>query len=100
MNIYTPLNTVSAPCGSGKTYATCHHIQKNEEKFNHLYVAPTQHLIDETRSTLNSMGIHPTVITSATNLGSVQKEIVQYLNTASKLSAFKAVGGNLKESVG
>lgn len=85
MNIYTLnkslIKTVSAPCGSGKTFSTVKYIKKYHNFFNHLYVAPTQILIDETKKELISNGINPTVITSISHPNSVGKNIIEYLKT-------------------
>ena len=74
------IHFVSAPCGSGKTYAACQFISDHRFCANHIYVAPTLNLIEETRKTLEDMGVAPTVITHGTHPGHVKGQIIKFLN--------------------
>ena len=49
------IHYVSAPCGSGKTYATCQYIKEHRYIRNHMYVAPTMVLIEETAKELRKL---------------------------------------------
>ncbi|MGJ0508329.1 MAG: DEAD/DEAH box helicase family protein [Methylocystis sp.] len=70
---------VSAPCGAGKTYATCEFIADNLSEANYLYVAPSLVLLEQTRQTLESFGVRPTVITSETHPNHVKETIMGFL---------------------
>ena len=76
---------VSAPCGSGKTYAACEYIKANQSLKNHIYVAPSLELIAETNKTLSDLGLKPRVITSDTHPGHVKGNIIKFLKDAAEL---------------
>ena len=74
---------VSAPCGSGKTWAACHHIaarladQPCLESF--LYVAPSKPLIEQIRVQLEALGVRVKVITSDSHPSAVVRAIVRHM---------------------
>lgn len=72
---------VSAPCSSGKTYAACHHIRDHNRDSNFIYVAPSLELLDQTKSTLEQLGLKPTLITSEKH-PNVRHAIIGYLKTS------------------
>lgn len=73
---------VSAGCGSGKTYALTRHIKNNTHNSNHLYVAPTTKMLEQTMADLESIGVSAKTINSNTNSGNVKKEIMKHFDTA------------------
>ena len=76
--------TVSSPCGTGKTYATCNHIA-NHRAQNFLYVAPTKHLLKQTEAELRDRGIQPTLIVSDTsNRQPVVSRIADYVKAVQR----------------
>lgn len=50
------INTVSAPCGSGKTYSTAQHIALNHKLKRGMFVicSPTMALVDQTTEMLKA----------------------------------------------
>ena len=76
---------VSAPCSTGKTRAACQFIADNQHDGNHLYVAPSIDLLNQTLSQLTSMGVGAKLITSATHPQRVKAEIVGLVNSAPSL---------------
>jgi hypothetical protein len=73
---------VSAPCGSGKTYAVCQCIAKNFDISNYLLTCPTLRLMEETRLALEAAGARVTCINNETQEGSVTQAITAYLKKA------------------
>ncbi len=73
------INFVSAPCGSGKTHSTCLYIKENIGGTNFLYTAPSCHLLNQTATMLQSLGLKPRVITSETYARHVKGAIIDAL---------------------
>lgn len=78
------INTVSAPCGTGKTYATSKHIQQHQIENNWLYVAPTKKLLDQTRKQLKAFGVSAVAIHSD-NTKKPTKAIMEHLKKCSSM---------------
>lgn len=76
---------VSAGCGSGKTHALTRHIKNNTHNSNHLYVAPTTKMIEQTMAEFVSIGVAAKTINSETNSGNVKKEIMKHFDTADSI---------------
>jgi hypothetical protein len=70
---------VSAPCSTGKTRAACRHIEEKQHLTDHLYVAPTIELVNQTARELKSLGVEPKVITGKTQPNHVKGEIIRFL---------------------
>ena len=64
----TRINMVPAPCGGGKTYATCRYIAEQVDRSNWMYVAPSIDLLNQTKSELESLGLTVDMITSENRL--------------------------------
>ena len=78
---------VSAPCSTGKTFATCRYIADNQYLHNVIYTAPSLDLLTQTAATLSGMGVTPTVITSETHPNNVKQTIVAYLKEAGDIGS-------------
>jgi hypothetical protein len=76
---------VSAPCGTGKTYAACQYIPKYFDIGNYLIACPTLRQMDETRITLEAAGVKVTCINRQTQEGSVTQAIIALLEQASSV---------------
>ena len=76
---------VSAPCSTGKTRAACQFIADNQYDRNHLYVAPSIDLLNQTLQQLASLGVDAKTITSVTHPKRVKAEIIGLLNAAPSL---------------
>jgi len=74
------INIVSAPCGSGKTYATCNYIAKQQRRKNCMYVAPSIKLLKQTKEELESKGLTVDMITNQSHPRRVMRGITSYLN--------------------
>ncbi len=72
---------VSAPCSTGKTHATCRYIADNKYVRNHLYVAPSLKLLNETKATLQNMGVEAEIISSKTHPNCVRRAIVEFFKS-------------------
>ncbi len=70
---------VSAPCSSGKTHAACKYIADRQTSTNHLYVAPSIDLLNQTLKQLGNAGVDAYVITSETSPKHVKGDIIRYL---------------------
>lgn len=84
MNIDAPpfptrINMVPAPCGGGKTYATCRYIKKQKDRSNWMYVAPSIQLLEQTKKELESLGLRVDLLTSENRPGEVVKAITRFL---------------------
>jgi len=73
---------VSAPCSTGKTRSACKYIAANWDIFNHLYVAPSLKLLNETSEQLQKAGVEATVISSDTHPKRVKRAIIEHLKSA------------------
>jgi hypothetical protein len=78
---------VSAPCSSGKTRAACVKIAEHRYLTNHLYVAPSLALVDQTRQQLEVFGVTADVITGGTYKRNVKAEIIRYLKKPPEVGA-------------
>ncbi|MBK8638676.1 MAG: DEAD/DEAH box helicase family protein [Chromatiaceae bacterium] len=77
------IKLVSAPCGANKTTSACDYIYAHHCYSNHLYVAPTIKLLEQTEQMLRDRNIYNiTKITTDTHPGNVVKEVMEYLNSA------------------
>lgn len=74
--------TVSAPCGSGKSWATCKHIAERliPGHKNCLYVTPTTKLLREIEGRLREWNFEPVVMTHETHPKGVVRAIVEKLS--------------------
>ncbi len=70
---------VSAPCSTGKTYAACQYIAENQHITNHIYIAPTLELLNQSAAMLRAHGIRPKLISSDTNPNNAKRAILDYL---------------------
>lgn len=85
MSIYNNrINAVSAPCGTGKTYATCKYIQHHQIENNWLYVAPTKKLLEQTQGQLKGFGV-PAVAIHSDNTNNTKKVIIDHLKECSSM---------------
>jgi hypothetical protein len=79
-----PTYYVSAPCGTGKTWAACRYIAEHRSEGNFLYVAPTKKLLKQTKRMLKEQhganGV--TIISSDTDPDRAKRAIVEYLRGA------------------
>ena len=73
---------VSAPCSLGKTTAALDNIAANHHLTNHLYVAPSIDLVNQTLQGLASRKVAATAITSETHPKRVKGEIIRHLRSA------------------
>ena len=85
MSIYIKplIQFVSAECGRGKTYATCKVISETIAERNHLYVAPTIKLLEQTKQELTKFGIAADSIHSD-NTDAPIASILDYLRKANR----------------
>ena len=75
------IKTVSAACGSGKSYALRQQIKKDQQKCNHLVVLPSLVLVEQFCADLINDGVTGVKkITSETNRGKVKSAIRDYLS--------------------
>lgn len=82
--LFNGIKLVSSPCGSGKTTSTCDYIRDHQFYSNHVYVAPTIKLLNQTEAMLKDRDIYNiTKINSVDHPMGVKSEIIQYLNQAS-----------------
>jgi hypothetical protein len=77
---------VSAPCSSGKTRAACLYIADHGYSANHLYVAPSIDLLNQTLKQLGDLGIDAKAITSETNPKHVRGDIIHFLKATADIS--------------
>jgi superfamily II DNA or RNA helicase len=82
MSIFIKVYYVNGLCSSGKTHSSCQFIRANQTRKNHLYVAPSLKLIQQTARTLRELGVEPTIITSETHEHRVKTSILKFLNDA------------------
>jgi hypothetical protein len=83
-SLLIPTYYVSAPCGTGKTWAAGKYIVNHRSDANFLYVAPTKKLLKQTKWMLKDE--HrvngASIITSDTNPDRAKRAIVEYLKGA------------------
>ena len=77
------LSYVSAPCGSGKTYSTIHHIATFGELLRKrtIIVSPSIALSAQTAQLLKSMGVENTHLINSNLTSSVQADILRAIKT-------------------
>ena len=70
---------VDAECGRGKTFSTCEWIKQWKGMLNHMYVAPTTALLEQTSAQLDKLRLPHKIISHKNVTGSVGKEVIEHL---------------------
>lgn len=70
---------VDAECGRGKTFSTCEWIKQWKGMLNHMYVAPTKALLEQTAIELRNHKLEPHIIHSDNAKNKVMSEVINYL---------------------
>jgi predicted helicase len=73
---------VSSPCSTGKTRTACQYIARHKSLRNHLYVAPSLKLLNETLAQLKAVGVEAEIISSETHPKRVKGAIIAHLKSA------------------
>ena len=79
------INTVSAPCGAGKTYALCKYIKQHQNNKNHLIILPSLVLMQQYRQELKAAGVQMHMVTDISH-----KTVVKGAVTSSITTYFKS----------
>ena len=84
-NFFPPRNLISyvgGPCSSGKTHHTCDYIKERTYEGNHLYVAPSNRLANQTAADLRKKGLNVLVINSESHPRNVRRQIIKAMEGA------------------